>query len=916
LNLKTFFFIFLICYCQVADAQVRRLGVLGSSTANGQGVPFDSSWVQLAGAYYRSSGIIDTIHKVAASTYDCYSGMPTGYVPPTGRNPPNASYNITRLMTRTPRVSTVIVNYPTTNFNIFSDAEILFCLDSIRKYANLMGARCYIATTQPRDNFDSAGRARLKNLNNTIRNYFGDSAIDFFTVLNNPANNKIRPEFALGDGVHVNSKGHAMLFRQVLNKNIFNIDTSSLERVLIDIGNAASATTVADRFGRSWNNMTDARKGLRISNAVTTTKSSTTIKLEVISPFGSIAADNSGVGSSGSVGDVYQYPASATNDHAFASTSISNGRWRIFGLDTAKTYSIRFWGSQMQTGYRILQVKQVNESTWQEYNAGMSKNYNTAATFSFTGKTEMSFDFRVKSGSVMGHVNVVDIVSNYPVGRQSVNQPPVSNAGQDTQITLPTDSVILDGNDSGDPEGKITGYQWQKVSGPPGSVLSGALNVLAKVNGLVEGTYVFELKVTDELGAAHLDSVKVIVVPAPNQTPVANAGPDQVVTLPGDITLDGSAADADGDISSYAWKKIAGPSTYTFSATNVAAPIISNLVAGIYEFELTVTDDDGGIDKDTVKATINNKIDVGAQRVLIDAGLNSLITNSPDQWGKYWNNFTDARSGFAIANAVTITNSPTTIKLEVIKPTGSTATYDLNTRTSNTVGIVGDYPASATNDNAVAHSSITNGSWKIHGLSPNLSYVVKFWGSMPMAGNRTIQIKTTDDVAWKDYNSSLNYNFDSSAIFKFTGRTEITFNIRVKSGASYGYINVIDITINGEDTAGLRKDSSIKSQANRLTRQFQQSGLNNGSDQFHIEQSGAFPNPTVNRSTVTINNKYRGTIEIVVCNMYGLVLKQITGDKLQEIFNQPINLSGYSPGVYHIKIIMKDKIEIMRIIRI
>jgi hypothetical protein len=914
--LKTFFFIFLLCYCQIADAQVRRLGVLGSSTANGQGVPFDSSWVQLAGAYYRSSGIVDTIHKVAASTYDCYSGMPTGYVPPPGRNQPNVSYNITRLMSRTPRVTTVLINYPTTNFNIFSDAEILFCLDSIRKYANLMGARCYIATTQPRDNFDSAGRARLKNLNNTIRNYFGDSAIDFFTILNNPANNKIRIEFALGDGVHVNNRGHAVLFRQVLDKNIFNIDTSSLERVLIDIGNAVTATTLPDRFGRSWNNMTDARKGLRVNNAITTEKASTTIKLEVISPFGSTAADNSGLGSSGSVGDVYQYPASATNDHAFASTSISNGRWRIFGLDSAKTYSIRFWGSQLLTGYRILQVKRADESIWQEYNAGMSKNYNTAATFSFSGKTEMIFDFRVKSGSVMGHINVVDILSNYPAGKQPLNRPPVSNAGEDTQITLPTDSVVLDGNNSGDPEGKNLEYQWQKVSGPAGSVLSGGSNVLVKVTGLVEGIYDFELKVTDDLGATHLDSVKIIVVPPANQMPVANAGPDQVVTLPLPVTLSGSGSDPDGNISSYSWTKITGPLAYTFSETNIASPIVSNLSAGIYEFELKVTDNNGGIDKDTVKATINNNISAGSQRVLIDAGLGNSITNSPDQWGKYWNNFTDARAGASITNAVTITNSPTTIKLDVITPTGSTATYDLNTRTSNSVGIVGDYPASATNDNAVAHSSVTNGSWKIHGLSPNLSYVVKFWGSMPMAGNRTIQIKTTDEVAWKEYNSSLNYRFDSSASFKFTGRSEITFNIRVKIGASYGYINVIDVTISGEDTADLSKDSSIQIQSKRLTRQFHQSAVNKDPDQPGIEESVIFPNPTFNRSTVTISNEYKGAIEIVVCNMYGLVLEKIAGQKLHQTFNQPINFSDYSTGVYYIRIVMKDKSEIMRVIKI
>ncbi|RYY19902.1 MAG: hypothetical protein EOO04_21065, partial [Chitinophagaceae bacterium] len=127
--MKLLFSFILLCSGIFAEGQVRRIGVLGSSTANGQGVPFDSSWVQKMRFHYRERALIDTVHKIAASTLDCYSGMPTGYVPPPGRNSPNTSYNITRLMTRTPVPTTVIVNYPTTNFDTFSDQEILFCLD-------------------------------------------------------------------------------------------------------------------------------------------------------------------------------------------------------------------------------------------------------------------------------------------------------------------------------------------------------------------------------------------------------------------------------------------------------------------------------------------------------------------------------------------------------------------------------------------------------------------------------------------------------------------------------------------------------------------------------------------------------------------------------------------------------------------
>jgi hypothetical protein len=46
------------------------------------------------------------------------------------------------------------------------------------------------------------------------------------------------------------------------------------------------------------------------------------------------------------------------------------------------------------------------------------------------------------------------------------NQPPIANAGPDRAITLPTDSISLDGNASKDPDGKISEWLWTKISGP------------------------------------------------------------------------------------------------------------------------------------------------------------------------------------------------------------------------------------------------------------------------------------------------------------------------------------------------------------------------------------------------------------------------------------------------------------------
>jgi hypothetical protein len=48
----------------------------------------------------------------------------------------------------------------------------------------------------------------------------------------------------------------------------------------------------------------------------------------------------------------------------------------------------------------------------------------------------------------------------------NINKPPIAKAGPDQVITLPTDSVLLDGNSSSDPDGKISEWLWTKISGP------------------------------------------------------------------------------------------------------------------------------------------------------------------------------------------------------------------------------------------------------------------------------------------------------------------------------------------------------------------------------------------------------------------------------------------------------------------
>ena len=189
------------------------------------------------------------------------------------------------------------------------------------------------------------------------------------------------------------------------------------------------------------------------------------------------------------------------------------------------------------------------------------------------------------------------------------NKPPVAVAGPDQVITLPTDSISLDGSASSDPDGAITSYLWKKISGPGSFGIVNSTFSKTTVRDLVVGSYQFELSVTDDKGLSDTDTMQVIVRSgsSTNRSPVAHAGVDTIITLPAStINLDGSGStDPDNNISSYLWKKISGPLSFNILNANAVQTQVTSLGHGMYQFELKVTDDDGLFSKDTMQVSVN-----------------------------------------------------------------------------------------------------------------------------------------------------------------------------------------------------------------------------------------------------------------------------------------------------------------------
>jgi hypothetical protein len=105
-------------------------------------------------------------------------------------------------------------------------------------------------------------------------------------------------------------------------------------------------------------------------------------------------------------------------------------------------------------------------------------------------------------------INAIEVLGDGTVAEQ----PPVANAGPDQNITLPTNSVVLNGSGTDPDGGSITEYEWTQQSGPNTASLTNANTANLTAGNLTEGIpYVFRLTVTDDEEETGFDEVTVTV---------------------------------------------------------------------------------------------------------------------------------------------------------------------------------------------------------------------------------------------------------------------------------------------------------------------------------------------------------------------------------------------------------------------
>ena len=228
---------------------------------------------------------------------------------------------------------------------------------------------------------------------------------------------------------------------------------------------------------------------------------------------------------------------------------------------------------------------------------------------------------RLDSWTIHGGLNIHNALS-YGL----TNLSPIANAGPD-QTVVDTggdsvESVTLDGSSSSDPDGSVITYEWREGSN---FVAFGATPAVF----LPVGAHTLTLQVTDDRGATASDTVAITV--RANLPPVANAGPNQILTDTGGdnseaVLLNGSgSSDPDGTIVSYVWRK--GTTVIALGAT----PDAVSLPVGVHTITLQVTDDRGATASDTVDIAINGATPPGTSTVHV-GDLDGSSAGSKNTW--------------------------------------------------------------------------------------------------------------------------------------------------------------------------------------------------------------------------------------------------------------------------------------------
>jgi len=371
-----------------------------------------------------------------------------------------------------------------------------------------------------------------------------------------------------------------------------------------------------------------------------------------------------------------------------------------------------------------------------------------------------------------------------------------------------------------------------------------------------------------------------------NKLPIANAGPDKVITLPySDVALNGLASsDPDGTIKRYIWKMIQSPGGGWMENPSVGSTYAHNLSQGIYKFELTVVDDRASWKKDTIMVTVNpTSANLPPVARAGNDSITSLLTVNIDASSSYdidgfvstysWRQLSGPSSALiacpscATTNMTNLANGIFKLEVEV--------TDNLGAKTKDTV--------------------------QIHEMGSLLPAGIMYFKGKYSGADNILQWATANEFnsdRFEIQRSGDGQNFETVGSIAGAGMSKTT--------KEYSYTDqLVPEKMNYYRLMQVDKDGSFKFST--------VVSLNNSKGKWYVE---TYPNPVVEELQVNVNAKDRGSLNIRVINQDGQLIKNVAMHKNADELSVRMKLKDIPAGVYFLELRIGDALkEVRKIIK-
>lgn len=293
---------------KVPGQTAKKIVWIGSSTLAGTGASpqQDSSVVARVLAFGNTYSLTNSSTNLALGGTSIFGAMPTGYTPTGGQDAPDPARNVTAALNLNPDV--IIIGYPSNDYDALTINEIIFAYETITDTILGRGKRPVILTTQPREAFATAGRLRLREIEDSLMLRPKTAPYVVPTHVALTGYDRQTALYNAGDNIHQNNTGHRVIAYNLIAHNPWSAETSgavitnpnSLTTTITGLTNGTHIfmVSVEDGHGQIVNAVTTINVSLS-SNQLPTANAGT--DQEITLPNSSVALTGSGTDIDGAI---------------------------------------------------------------------------------------------------------------------------------------------------------------------------------------------------------------------------------------------------------------------------------------------------------------------------------------------------------------------------------------------------------------------------------------------------------------------------------------------------------------------------------------------------------------------------------------------------------------------------------------